>query len=97
MLGIILYLGILVKIGLRDLTANAFIHTTVILYQPTQGSKPLLFSKKIDGSVGSFILVLVSTTNIGWRCIIVNGNAPVANANTNDTLNTLSVSGYNAR
>ena len=97
LLGMTLALGPYVKIGLRDLAANAPIHTTVALYQPSQGSKPPPFSKKIDGGDGSLLLVPVSTANVGWRRIIINGNAPVVNANASVPLNPPSVVGYDAR
>ena len=97
-----LAIGSFVKIGIRDLTPSASIHRTEALYQPTQGSKPPPHSKKTGGGDGTLLLVPVVSANVGWRRIIVNGNAPAANANANASSssqmpNPPSVAGYDAR
>ena len=90
-----------VKIGIRDITPSTSIHTTVALYQPTQGSKFPPFSKTIDEGDKTLLLVPVLSANVGWRRIIVNGNVPAANANANASsssqmTNPHSVAGYHA-
>ena len=102
LVGLTLALGPFVKIGIRDLTPSASIHTTVALYQPTQGSKPPPFSKTIEGGDGTLLLVPVVSANVGWRRIIINGNAQAASANANASLssqmpNPPFVAGYDAR
>ena len=101
LVGMTLALGPFVKIGIRDLTPSASIHTTVALYQPTQGSKPPPISKTIEGGDGTLLLVPVVSANVEWRRIIVNGNAQAANANANASSsqmqNPASVAGYDAK
>lgn len=97
MLGIILALGHFVKIGYRDLTAIAFIHTTMANYQLTQNSKLPPVSKEIDVGDWSLLLIPVYWQMLVFILSLLSNKAPVVNANTNHQLNPPSVASYIAR